>query len=100
MGAHRLTYRFGVGACFMEDDFMVEVLEAPNVELGPDLSVCGNEAPIELNGLPAGGEWTTEDSLDLSDLRIIPQNTPPGIYTLAYSVQGSSGCRASRDLDR
>ena len=54
-GTHRLIYQFGVGACFMESDLSIEVLEAPAVDVGPDLSLCTNDAPVDLNGLPAGG---------------------------------------------
>ena len=61
-GVHRLVYRFGVGACFMEADMRIEVLEAPLVDVGPDLSLCANDAAIDLVGSPAGGVWQTEDS--------------------------------------
>ncbi len=97
-GNHSITYSFGVGACFVEDQFTISVLDAPSIDAGPDQSLCENDATIALTGSPAGGLWTTEDSIDISALEIIPSKTPPGIYTLSYAFAGGQGCQGRDQL--
>jgi PKD repeat protein len=97
IGSNTLTYSYGVDACQMESTIDIEVLPAPEVEAGPDQSVCSNAGNIELSGLPGGGHWTSIDNV-INGTTFSPTQTGPGIYELVYTLEGSNGCSNADQL--
>ncbi|MEN0003347.1 MAG: PKD domain-containing protein, partial [Bacteroidota bacterium] len=98
-GNNVLTYTYGVAACLMQDTVQVEVLVAPEVNAGPDQTLCSNAPDIDLSGLPPGGEWTGMDSTWLNGSNFSPSLAGPGTYNLTYSVIGANQCAGTDDLN-
>ena len=51
------TVTLGTG-CIDSSSRIVTVLDPTPSDAGPDLEACIGSAPVDLNGAPAGGEWT------------------------------------------
>lgn len=97
-GRHTLIYQYGVGACFMEDQMVIDVVGISKVDVGPNISICENESPFSLNGIPAGGTWKGPDTIDLSTLQINPGILATGKYQFVYSLAETTGCTAKDTL--
>lgn len=81
--------------CEQGDDVVVEVLPAPIVNAGADLTLCNQPISEQLTGFtPVGGTWSgngvTADGVF----------TPPaeGSYTLTYTYSNIAGCTAEDQL--
>lgn len=98
LGINTLTYSYGVGACFMQDQMEITVIPAPSVDAGPDLQVCSNNAPIQLNGSPGNGTWIQADGTAIPNATFDPNQSGPGRYTFLYTVTGGNSCSDSDSL--
>ncbi|MFT4031345.1 MAG: gliding motility-associated C-terminal domain-containing protein [Siphonobacter sp.] len=79
--------------CVVSDTINVSVLPVPTVNVGSALSICANNAPVQLAASPTGGSWsgTGVDSTGL----FTPSTQIVGTQTLIYSVTAANGCIGS-----
>lgn len=86
--------------CEASDDVEIEVLGAPVVEAGPDITVCNQPIPEQLTGFSpiAGpgetGEWSGPD-IDASGV-FTPSGT--GDFTVFYTFTNVAGCASTDSL--
>lgn len=75
--------------CEAGDEVFVEVLPAPTVDAGSDLTLCNQPIPEQLTGFsPVGGEWT--GSSVTTDGVFTPFTD--GVFELTYSFTNAQGC--------
>ncbi len=82
--------------CQAQDQVFVDVLPAPVVNAGNDLTLCDQPIPEVLVGFsPAGGTW--------SGANVTPAGTftpsGEGVFTLTYSFTNAGGCSAEDSID-
>ncbi|MCS6916113.1 MAG: gliding motility-associated C-terminal domain-containing protein [Chitinophagales bacterium] len=88
-----LTATDSIG-CTSSDTLKVTVQPLPSVTLLPNaISICSNEGPVQLTGIPDGGFFSgtavTQQGLFLA------QQAGPGTFLLQYQVTDSLGCTAT-----
>lgn len=69
---------------------------SPNVEAGPDRSVCSGVPSISLNPFPTNGTWT--GPLTVSNNVVSLTGALAGDYKLYYSVTNALGCSTTDSL--
>ena len=85
-GTYTLTYAYtDVNGCENDDSKIITVHGLPNVEAGPNQTICENPNDIQLTGYnPIGGTWAGNGVSP--DGIFNAQNTPgPGSYLLTYT---------------
>lgn len=92
LGNNTLTYTYGVGVCFSEDQMDINIIQAPNVVADPDQVVCANEPIINLNAAPGNGVWTNSNGEALPSPTFDPSTSGAGTFTFVYSVVNSDNC--------
>lgn len=97
-GANVLTYNYGVGACSISDDFTIDIIPAPSVEAGPDVTICSNEPNQLLTGSPANGTWSSSIDNILDGDQFITAMAGPGSFTLAYQYTDANNCQGVDSL--
>ncbi len=86
IGTYTLTYDYtDSNGCSNSDSKSILINGLPNVEAGPNQSICENPNDIQLSGFsPAGGTWSGNGVSP--DGIFNAQNTPgPGSYLLTYT---------------
>lgn len=82
--------------CEAEDDVFVEVLTAPVVNAGSDLTLCNQPIPEQLVGFsPLGGTWTGDGVT--ADGVFTP--TGDGVFELTYSYTNAAGCGSEASIE-
>ena len=97
-GQNTITYTFGVGACFTQSTFRINVLRAPEVEAGSPLEFCPDDGPRTFAGNPTGGTWFLNEEEIGNTLRFDPAVMTVGQYDYLYEVTADNGCIASDTL--
>lgn len=97
-GPHVLTYTYSnANGCVSTATVSASVNPLPVVNAGPDVVLCDQPIPYQLNGAPAGGTWSG------STVPVTPggQITPNGVATdvLTYSYTDVNGCSASDQIN-
>lgn len=92
LGNNTLTYTYGIGVCFSEDQMDVNIIQAPEVNAGPDQVVCANDAVLTLSATPNNGVWTNSTGEVLSTPSFNPTISGAGIFTFIYSVVNTDNC--------
>ena len=89
-GAVSLNYRVTQGNCTVVGAKNITINEAPVAVAGSDLSVCSNNAPVQISGFsPAGGTWS---GVGISPSGLIkPNSSNVGVRNISYSVT-QNGC--------
>ncbi|MCS7085639.1 MAG: fibronectin type III domain-containing protein, partial [Bacteroidia bacterium] len=67
-----------------------------NLSDGQQFFSCSN--PVELEGTPAGGEFTADPPGLLFGTTLAPATAEPGEYTITYTYVGVGGCETSRSV--
>lgn len=96
-GAHTLTYAFSNGnGCASSASVSATVNTLPVVNAGPDVVLCDQPIPYQLNGAPAGGTWSG------TTVPVTPggEITPSGVANdvLTYSYTDANGCSATDQI--
>jgi PKD repeat protein len=91
-GIYTINFNYGTTpTCSVSDSFIIEVIDAPIVNAGNDISVCiGDTNAILLDETnPANGSWTGHSNLVPSTpyWYFNPVGLPVGEITLTYSFQ-------------
>ncbi|MFZ1693528.1 MAG: PKD domain-containing protein [Flavobacteriales bacterium] len=89
-----LTYTFtNANGCVSTATTNATVNALPNVNAGPDVVLCDQPIPYQLNGLPAGGTWSG------TTIAVTPGGviTPNGVASdvLTYAFTDANGCSNS-----
>lgn len=92
-GVYTFTYTAGTGTCQTSDPITVTVVANPSAVAPPPQSVCVNNAPLQLNGLPAGGIWS--GPVVTPGGQFDPALAGPGSYALTYTFTNVNGCTDS-----
>jgi gliding motility-associated-like protein len=103
-----LTSTNNGGCLAVTDQMVVTITDAPVVNAGPDVSVCGNNANVNLSGsvtIATGGNWTTSGSGTFSpsssnlNATYTPSSadTAAGLVTLYLTSTGNGTCLATVD---
>ncbi len=94
IGANELSYEYISAACPASGSITVIVEELPEIQAGPNQSVCENDPPFFINGAsPENGNWIVDnDGVIISNSVFDPQASGPGVYTLTYSFVDFNNC--------
>ncbi|HRE97814.1 MAG TPA: PKD domain-containing protein, partial [Flavobacteriales bacterium] len=98
VGVFTLTYSFGTGTCATTDDVQVTVNALPIVNAGVDFQLCVDAAPLNLNGIPAGGTWSGTGITNPSGV-FSASVSGVGAHVLTYSFTDGNGCTNTDQLD-
>lgn len=93
-GIFTLNYAYGVGECNTNESINIEVLDIPSITL-EDQAVCASLDSINLNALPAGGNWSPLSVVIFNDSTFYPAINGAGIYDFEYTYSGVNGCSNS-----
>lgn len=92
LGTQSWIYRVDQNGCRDSVIVQAQVVAAPVVNAGPDLSACASGAPVTLSaGTPAGGTWTGNG---ITGGQFFPTQVSPGLVNLSYSVT-QNGCTST-----
>ena len=72
--------------CEAVDSVVVTVNQLPVVEAGADTTLCGDLAPFNFLGSPAGGSWSGAGITNASNGTFDPSLAGAGSFTLTYTV--------------
>ncbi len=98
-GDYTLTYSRGTGNCQRQDQVTVKVAQSPNVDVGPDFTVCINKGIQTLTANPAGGTWSGTGITNAALGTFNPIIAGTGTFPLLYSYSDAlSKCSNSDDL--
>lgn len=93
-GNFTLTYSFtAANGCSNEDQMTISVINATTASAGNDTTICVNEGPIQLTGLPASGTWS---GTGISASGVFTPTTS-GDFDVVYSI-GSGSCLTNDTL--
>lgn len=82
--------------CEGDDEVFVDVLPAPVVNAGNDLTLCDQPIPEVLTGFsPAGGTWSGPNVS--ADGTFTPSGE--GVFTLTYSFTNAGGCSSEDSIE-
>ncbi|CAN5672959.1 hypothetical protein BH10BAC3_BH10BAC3_13180 [soil metagenome] len=87
-GTYKALYAFTANGCNNADSLVIRVTNPPVSSAGADASFCASAATVQLNGMPAGGNWSGNAIVSQSGLL---QLNAAGIYKLVYAI-GSGSC--------
>lgn len=96
LGTHSITYTYvdPTTGCFESDFRLITVIAPDVVTVGPDQTICINDATVDLTiGVSkAGGTWSGPGvTLSIFD----PASAGVGIHDLIYTVTDGNGCIAT-----
>lgn len=96
-GPHGLSYTYTDAAgCTSTGVVTATVNALPSVNAGPDVQLCDQPIPYQLNATPAGGTWSA------NTMSVTPSGTitPAGVGTdvLTYSYSDGAGCSGSDQI--
>jgi large repetitive protein len=93
VGPHILQYNYTnpLTGCSDSATTIMTVVPIPNVNVGPDTTICNAPIPVQLIGTPAGGTWTGPN---VSPTGLF---TPSGVgvFTVIYQYSNSNNCLGS-----
>jgi photosystem II stability/assembly factor-like uncharacterized protein len=89
VGQNILVYTLQQSGCTYLRSDTIQVLATPNVQAGTDRSICLNDPPVNLNGLPANGLWSG-NCISNTGLLSIPSS--PGNCQVVYAFSATNGC--------
>jgi len=90
-----ITYSFtDLNGCTASQTALVNVLPAATANAGNDLSLCLNDAGVQLNAWPNGGSWTLNPILSTDGFVTASQT---GIFDAIYTI-GAASCTARDTL--
>jgi len=96
LGTHTLTYNFTDGnGCSNTITKPITVNPLPQITINTAASVCINENPITLSGMPANGVFTLNGNTITT---FNPSALGPGTYNLTYSATDNNGCANSQNF--
>jgi len=98
----------GYGTCNpVTNDIVITFTDAPTANAGPDVTVCGNNPAVSLNGavtIATGGTWTGGTGIFVPDNNTLStQYTPSpgeisaGSVTLTLTTTGNGNCSSAND---
>lgn len=93
-GPNILVYQVGRGNCRVRDSVIINVVRLNTVNAGRDLTICGDQNLLILNGAqPRGGRWSGPGITDPIKGHFSPLNLEVGAYELTYTVEDTTtGC--------
>lgn len=99
-GTYKVFYQYIEGTCTSRDSMNILVDEPPTLQLDAITPKCFDADPVQLNGTPAGGVWTslTPGLIDANaffDPKLVPAS---GVYQFVYTVL-ENGCAFADTLD-
>lgn len=94
VGQHTITYNYGTGTCATSDQMVVDVLEAPVLDVIPDFARCADAAPVALTATPVGGTWSGP-GVSGPPYVFDPASVPAGTHVLTYIYSDGSGCQST-----
>ena len=97
-GTFQLMYSYGVGACLVEEALTVTVHPIPDVDAGPDQTVCLNDPALVLNASPSGGQWLSPGGIASGGV-FAPQTAGVGDFGLFYVYEDANGCENIDSLE-
>ena len=96
-GSFTITYSVTANGCTSADQKVLTIIEAPQVEAGPNQTICGLVAPFSLSAaFPEGGSWTGS-GVSASGLFTPVSAMLGNTVALVYSVT-QNGCTAGDTL--
>ncbi|MBK8392307.1 MAG: hypothetical protein IPL23_24945 [Saprospiraceae bacterium] len=85
--------RTASGICYDVASFMLDVLDAPLVDLTiSDNTLCQNQGLADLISLPPGGVFGGTAASAVTGTFFDPSVLTPGQHTLSYTITGINGC--------
>lgn len=110
IGVHTIYYVVtDVNGCTNNDSTVIEVIDVPSADAGPDLSVCAGDG-IQIGGSPTGTagtsvggfivayNWTPNNGTLSSTSAPNPTATPNTTTTYEVTVTDGNGCSAMDDM--
>ncbi|MDX9906650.1 MAG: PKD domain-containing protein, partial [Bacteroidales bacterium] len=98
-GVFMLIYSRGTGSCLSKDSLQISVIPAPVVDAGNDRSLCKDDGPVTLTGVPGGGIWDGEGIIDNANGLFDPSVSGTGSFFIYYTVDDSNtGCTNTDSL--
>lgn len=95
VGSFVLIYTFiDENSCTNSDSLIVSVTDPGTVDAGVSDSICLNSPPLQLAGIPIGGEWSGSPLVTM-DGEFNPSQV--GVYNLFYTV-GAGSCAITDSL--
>jgi PKD repeat protein len=95
-GIYTLTYSVGSNNCLVQDTRKINVLDLPNVVVGPNLSACIDVPALTLIATPTGGSWTGSSAV--SGTNFNPMQAGPGNFPLTYTYTDQAGCTQTAQM--
>lgn len=99
-GLFELVYTTGTGNCLTRDTMYFTVHPLPVVDAGADEALCISEAPLNLTGNPAGGNWSGTGITDAANGIFDPMVAGAATHTVTYTyTEPVTGCVNTDQLD-
>ena len=94
VGDFPLTFTQTLGLCESADGMTITVHPLPDVDLvePPTLALCTYDAPIQLEGTPIDGTWTSTGNGLSATGNFDPAEAGPDFHTITYSYTDANGC--------
>ena len=89
----RLTYTIPPG-CVQRDSMALRIDPLVTAVAPPDTTLCSNQEPVRLEGMPAGGIWLRENGQEI-DNPIDPNQLGAGTFALTYMLNRGTTCETS-----
>jgi PKD repeat protein len=93
-GTHRIKYEISDGnGCEAADSIEITVRDAPNATITPVDPFCLDDAPYNLEAIPAAGTWSGNGITNVNTGAFNPAVAGMGIHEIAYTtVPDAFGC--------
>ena len=93
-GTHRIRYDITDGnGCSASDSIEITVMEAPEATITPVDPFCFNDAPYNLEALPAGGTWSGNGITNVNNGTFNPAVAGLGMHDISYTtLPDAFGC--------
>lgn len=96
-GVHALSYSYSDGSGCSSTALTTATVNAiPAVNAGPDVTLCDQPIPYQLNATPAGGTWTATSMTVTQAGNITPNGVGTDVFTYTY-VDGA-GCTGTDQI--
>lgn len=93
-GSHVLNYTYSDGSgCTSTAQTTATVNSIPVVDAGPDVTLCDQPIPFQLNASPAGGTWSATTMAVTPGGSVTPAGVGTDVFTYTYT--DNAGCTAS-----
>ncbi len=87
IGTFTVTYNYGIGTCFTQDNVDITVHPLPIVSAGNDVTVCGDAPAFNLSGTPSGGFWMGPGITNAQSGTFDPSVSGTGVFTITYTYE-------------